>query len=241
MTRELSRARQRQVQSAIRAAEGDPAQPIGASLPQTLRRRPLISRSLRIDLEERKKAATLPARHFAREIKPHDCWRKTRDGIANQLGSGFLLAVIGGRGPGKTQIAVDVCKAALAAGLQPRHVDAMTIFLDIRASFKQDSELCERDVIAAYCSPHLLVIDEIQERGETDFERRILNHIINQRYNAMRDTLVVGNLNQPQLELSLGPSIVSRMNETGGIIVCGWKSFREHPPREWAVKPEGGE
>jgi len=43
----------------------------------------------------------------------------------------------------------------------------------------------------------------------------------------MNDTILTCNLGTEELAASLGPSIVSRMEEGGGVIECNWPSFRK--------------
>jgi hypothetical protein len=42
----------------------------------------------------------------------------------------------------------------------------------------------------------------------------------------MTDTILTCNLDRNMLAENLGPSIVSRMKEGGGILECNWPSFR---------------
>lgn len=42
----------------------------------------------------------------------------------------------------------------------------------------------------------------------------------------MSDTLIISNQDVSALTASLGPSTVSRMRETGGVIECDWESYR---------------
>jgi DNA replication protein DnaC len=153
-------------------------------------------------------------------------WIDKRDKIIEKLGSGFLIALVGKRGPGKTQIAQQaVLMATGHHGREARYVRAMTFFLNLRATYSDETD-SEARVIADYRKPHLLVIDEMQERGDTPWEDRMLNHLIDLRYGDMRDTLIIANLQPADLKAKLGESIVDRMRETGGIIECTWPSFR---------------
>ena len=55
----------------------------------------------------------------------------------------------------------------------------------------------------------------------------MLYELLNHRYNDLTDTLLISNQDVRQAELSLGPAIVSRLRETGGIIQADWASYRE--------------
>jgi DNA replication protein DnaC len=68
--------------------------------------------------------------------------------------------------------------------------------------------------------------DEIGKRGESVWEGNLLFELLNNRYADRTDTIVIANLNPQDLAESLGPSITSRLNETGGVIHCDWPSRR---------------
>jgi DNA replication protein DnaC len=82
-------------------------------------------------------------------------------------------------------------------------------------------------VLSNFAKPILLIIDEYEKRAETQWEDRLLDHLINKRYGLMKETILISNSNQESLETMLGPANVSRMNESGMLVVCDWKSFRE--------------
>ena len=82
-------------------------------------------------------------------------------------------------------------------------------------------------VIASFITPALLIVDELQEAKGSDFESRTLTAIIDGRYDRSVDTLIITNLTADAMGEALGPSIVSRMRETGGAIDCVWPSFRD--------------
>ena len=71
-----------------------------------------------------------------------------------------------------------------------------------------------------------LALFAVENRGESDFENRLLSHIVDKRYDACLDTVLISNQEEAAFLKSMGSSIVSRMNETGGLIICKWNSFR---------------
>ncbi len=167
---------------------------------------------------------------------PTGKWGHVLDAALKHVGKGTIYAMAGNRGTGKTQLAAHLIDAAIrqfdrkAAKTDgfgpPRYVRALEVFLDIRACFRQSSSQAERDAIRGFVSPCMLVIDEMQERGETAWEDRILTHIIDVRYAEMRDTVLISNQPPGKFAEQLGPSIVDRMREGGGIVECVWESFR---------------
>ena len=107
-----------------------------------------------------------------------------------------------------------------------RYSKALNFFLDVRKTYKPNSEKSEDEVIKYYCEPFLLVIDAIENRSESAFENLLMNHLIDTRYDQCKDTILIGNYDENQFAASMGPSIVDRIHECGIKIVCNWKSFR---------------
>jgi DNA replication protein DnaC len=137
----------------------------------------------------------------------------------------MLVALIGPRGTGKTQLSVGAMLDVMSLRRSALYMTAMDVFLWLRAVYA-DPDVSELDAVAELLAPSLLVIDEVGERGETPFEDQRLTYIIDKRYAAMKDTIVIANLRPEELAKSLGSSIVDRLRECGGIIECKWESFR---------------
>lgn len=168
---------------------------------------------------------SIPQRQRKTQINRAGQWGETFDKIGKELGTGFLTALLGTRGNGKTQIAVELIKLNAEKLRTSRFCCATEFFMDIKATYKREGAT-EKDVIREYQKPTLLVIDEIGQRSDSDWENRLLFYLVNERYEDMKDTLFIGNLEPAQLVAAIGPSIASRMNETGGVIACTWESFR---------------
>ena len=169
----------------------------------------------------------LPSRHsksFPREGKE---WLATETRLKAKIGSGFIIALCGGRGVGKTQLAESLARESASQNRSSRYITAMEFFLEIKASFRPDSTVTEKQVIEEFIRPKLLIIDETQERGETKWEDGLLTHLIDRRYRQERDTLLISNQTKEAFAESIGPSIASRIIETGGIVLCNWPSFRK--------------
>ena len=187
--------------------------------------------------------ADVPKRHFAIPAILPGPWADKLKDLKEQIGKGCLLALLGKRGTGKTQMAVELMRHTCVQGRSARYTTAMRFFTAIKDSYQ--AATTESAVLNQYLKPQILVIDEAQERGETGWEDRLLTHLIDCRYGAMKDTVLVSNLSRREFERAIGSSILSRMSETGGIIECNWPSFRDtakYGPDAAAVrqKQEGG-
>ena len=169
-------------------------------------------------------AETPPGKLFGTE------WQRRLADLTSRLGSGFLIALIGPRGTGKTQKAAETIRCAtLDRGLPSLYCKIGEFFLELRATYSSQTST-ERSVIERHLHPHLLVLDEIGVRAETTFEDTMFTLLIDRRYDAMKDTILISNQTREGLLGSVGKSIESRLLESGGIIMCDWASFRGRPP-----------
>lgn len=113
-------------------------------------------------------------------------------------------------------------------GREGRYLTAMDFFVLLKTSYRNEGQ-SEEEIIRSLVRPSLLVIDEITVRSDSAWENNMLTHLIGKRYDAEKDTIVIGNLQPDALVASLGPSISSRMEEVGGILNCDWPSYRSTP------------
>ena len=174
--------------------------------------------------------AHVPKRHWDFDKPTGSEWTAKLARLAPQIGSGTLVALIGPRGTGKTQLAVELIRRHVADSDKPWPVyaRAIEIFMWLRESFGPANRT-EAEAVRAFTAPKLLVIDEAHERGGSDWENRLLTYIIDVRYAEMRDTILVSNETLAGFKAAIGSSIYSRLTETGGVIVCDWPSFRIPP------------
>lgn len=174
------------------------------------------------------KACQITDRH--REFKPEDSlnedWNVQWEKLRPTIGTGVIAVIIGNRGAGKSQMASCAMRVSCKMLRSARYEKAMNFFLDVRKTYKANSEKSESEVIDEYCKPRLLVIDAIENRSESQFENLLLNHLIDLRYDMVLDTILIGNQTEIEFAASMGPSIVDRIHECGVKIVCNWKSFR---------------
>jgi len=184
--------------------------------------------------EENKRRANLwessgiPHRHTIayRDMPNAGPWAQELEKINKKQGEGFLCVLMGRRGTGKTQMSVCSIHNACENLRPSMYIKAQDLFISLRQAFRKDGD-SEAEIIRQFTDPRFLVIDAMEERGETPFENRLLNHIIDKRYDNCDDTLLITNQTPEAFEDSAGPSIISRIHETGGKIVCDWDSFRK--------------
>lgn len=168
-----------------------------------------------------------PFRHEKAKVVKDGPWGKLLDALTKRLGEGFTVVLFGLNGNGKTQLAVELMRYQIEHRLKPaKFTTSMDFFMQVKATYRQDSKLSEEDVVALHSKPSLLVVDETEKRSESPWENNLLFHLGNRRYNDGKDTVLISNLDRDELAAHLGRSLVSRLNETGGMIHCDWPSRR---------------
>ena len=138
---------------------------------------------------------------------------------------GFMCAILGKRGTGKTQMGVELIRYALSLAKSCIYRKMCEIFMAIKQGY--NSKMSEEDVLLPFRRAELLILDEIQERSQSDWENQLITYLIDRRYDDMKSTVLIGNVEVKDAKDSLGASIYSRLIETGGVIECDWKSFRK--------------
>lgn len=159
------------------------------------------------------------------------------------IATGGIIVMVGDRGPGKTQMAAEIAREG--AWSDDRHEysrgdglvvhraktalyrRAMDIFLELREASKNHVKSSEREVITKLGNVGLLVIDEFQERGDTEWENRIMKNLLDKRYASERPTIIIANMRRKEIFDALGESVVDRARENGMSIDFTWPSYRQ--------------
>ncbi len=183
---------------------------------------------LKLRIEQLQEDWSVPKRFLVKsELALDGPWGAAMEKVSALLGTGFLVALIGPRGTGKTQMAVVLMHKITKHLRSAKYRTAEEILLDFKATFRPNSEESERDVFERFCRYRLLVIDEATRRSDSDWANQLLFAVIDRRYGEMKDTVLISNQTKDVFDESLGESVVSRLNETGGIIECNWPTFRQ--------------
>lgn len=160
-----------------------------------------------------------PARYRPEWPRPQDGeWNGQFVSAKTKVEVGGLLALIGARGVGKTRLAAEVARDLFPKAAY--YSTVMGVFLRLRQSFHATGRGAESeaDVVHGMAIAPLLILDEVQERGNSEWEDRILTHIVDRRYGDCLPTILIANLTQAALAANLGESILSRFHETGGVL-----------------------
>lgn len=148
--------------------------------------------------------------------------------IQPTLADGGVCVLYGDRGRGKTGIATWLAWQRVLDGKPVgKFLRAMQIFLRVRAAFAKDAKETEAKIVAELQATPFLVVDELHERSESEWENRVLTEIMNGRYECGLPTLLITNCEKAKLVASLGASVADRIRETGIFVNCDWTSYRK--------------
>ena len=142
-----------------------------------------------------------------------------------------LLVLLGPRGTGKTQAAVEMSlfldlhlKGADPARIVSHFYSPLGEMLNKEKASWNDKGIDSPLKLAKSCG--LLVLDEIQESSGAEWERQTLTLLVDDRYRNMKRTILVGNLSSKGLGDFLSNSVTSRIKETGSIVEMSGKKYR---------------
>lgn len=149
------------------------------------------------------------------------------DSWPSQLEHGTSLIFAGGPGTGKTHLACSIANAVIHKGYSALFTTVGDAMRSIKLAYDKNSGLSESDAIAALVEPALLVLDEIGADYGTKHSKALLFDVFNKRYENVRPTIILTNLDAPALREYLGDRIIDRMREGGGkLVVFDWASHR---------------
>lgn len=154
------------------------------------------------------------------------------------LESPGVYALIGPRGTGKTYLGCALIRRSCAVGKSAKYLRTLDLFRTIRSTWGNTRRSINEAALFGDLTRHeLLIIDEIQVRGESDWENSTLTDVIDARYAHLKSTLLLSNLESAALAANVGESITSRLLETGKVFQALSPTFRKpgreqpHPPK----------
>jgi len=141
------------------------------------------------------------------------------------------LILQGPTGSGKTHVAIGILREAIARGYTGFYCNVNELLARLRATYQDESEEFESDVIEQLAGCDLLVLDDLGSEVTTGWVLDRLYLLINQRYEAVRPVIITTNCDKDTLREKVGPRIASRLYE-----MCK-APFPPFPNDDFRLKP----
>lgn len=139
---------------------------------------------------------------------------------------GTCLIFSGEPGTGKTHLASAIVHAVIQQGSSALFCTVSDALRSIRRAYG-DASMSELDALNTLVEPRLLILDEVGMAYDTDHSKTLIFDLMNKRYEAMRPTILLTNLDAAALRQHLGDRITDRLREGGGKLVSfNWSSHR---------------
>ena len=136
------------------------------------------------------------------------------------------LLLLGSVGTGKTLLASAILEC-LADDYRCDISKVIDIVRHIKSTWKNGSEQSEEGAIQYYISRDLLIIDEVGSQFGSDTEKLFIFDIIDGRYQEMKPTILISNLDLEGVKNVIGERCLDRLREGGGdMIAFDWESSR---------------
>lgn len=159
--------------------------------------------------------------------RAHRAAARYADEFDQALEVGTSLILCGNPGTGKTHLACGIAQHLMSQGRTALFTRVIDMARSVKECYGHHSTKTERQVIAEYARPDLLVLDEVGHQHGSDTERMILFDVINARYEECKPVILITNLQLSELKTYLDDRAQDRLREGGGrVIVFDWQSSR---------------
>ncbi len=151
----------------------------------------------------------------------NDCLR-----YVNEFPCGKSMIMVGGVGTGKTLLA----SAMIDALVSKNHceiIKVIDVVRELKATWNKEATTTEEKIIQHYVNLDLLILDEVGSQFGSDTEKLFIFDIIDGRYQEMKQTVLISNLDIDGIKDAIGERCVDRLREGGGMMIAfDWTSSR---------------
>lgn len=161
-------------------------------------------------------------------VKILDVCREYAVRFPEHLARGTGMIFCGNPGAGKSHMACAIANHVITQhGKSAVFLKTAKAIRMVKETYGKASEKTEQQAIDWFKVPDLLILDEVGVQFGTDAERYILFEIINERYEDLKPTILLSNLNVEGLKEYAGDRVLDRMRENGGrMLAFTWGSYR---------------
>jgi DNA replication protein DnaC len=152
------------------------------------------------------------------------------DHLGQAVATGRNLTMLGTTGTGKTHILSAITLNALHDGYSAIFMTAYKMVRAVRDARSYSSSQSESEVCRALAGVDLLAIDELGEM--TAEERKLINDVINDRYERAKPVLISSNLDGKMFGAEVGARVADRLKDRNSLVLMlDWESYRQAGPR----------
>ena len=162
------------------------------------------------ELFDASKVGNVHAEAVLDKLMNHKKWASVFTEAQEIVENGGILGLLGNRGNGKTQMSVELIKLHSKTLRPCLYMRAAELCLALRETF-DNPNLSEMAIIHKFSRPYLLVLDELQDKPNTEFEMRSMNMLIDIRYSAKKPTILIANATAQKFTQIIGPSVADRI------------------------------
>ena len=150
-----------------------------------------------------------------------DCIR-----YVNEFPSDKSMIMVGGVGTGKTLLASAMVDALVDKN-KCEIIKVIDVVRELKASWSKESKATEEGIIKSFVDLDLLILDEVGSQFGSDTEKLFIFDIIDGRYQEMKQTVLISNLDIDGIKGAIGERCVDRLREGGGMMIAfNWESQR---------------
>ena len=142
--------------------------------------------------------------------------------------TGRSAIFVGKVGTGKTHLAIGIALSIMQQQRSPLFVTVQRLIRRVKDSWHTKTET-ESEVVDAFASPDLLILDEVGVQFGSEFEKQLLFDVLNERYEKLKPSILLSNIPSEQLSEYLGERVMDRLRENGGALIgFNWDSHRKN-------------
>lgn len=142
------------------------------------------------------------------------------------LETGTVLLGMGRFGTGKSHLACACANHLLRRGYTTFFTSTARLFTKIRGTWSKASEISEEALLRQFEQIDLMILDEVGLQRGTEDEQRTLHELLEARRLNCKPTILLTNLDTPNVSAYLGERFVDRLSESGVRVVFNWESYR---------------